>query len=207
MLKRCLVIIFLLFPLFAIAEDFVVGKDYELLSASKNTSPSRQNISVKEFFSYGCPWCYRIDNSLRQWVTQQGEKIEFSRIPVIFNREWILYAKAYYTAKYAGVEASVSPALFKAIQEDKKTLTNTEAMINFLKTQGIDVAIAKSAFEHSTTIDLQLKESANLMTFYHINAIPALIINNEYKVDLQMAGSEERLFKILDFLVTKARSI
>lgn len=42
------------------------------------------------------------------------------------------------------------------------------------------------------------------MARYQINAIPAMVVNNQFKTDLQMAQTEERLFAIMDYLVTKA---
>nr|WP_277619290.1 hypothetical protein [Legionella norrlandica] len=42
------------------------------------------------------------------------------------------------------------------------------------------------------------------MAHYQINAVPAFVVNNKYKTDLQMAGSEERLFEILDYLIRKS---
>ena len=43
------------------------------------------------------------------------------------------------------------------------------------------------------------------MATYQVRAVPAFVINNQYKTDLQMAKTEERLFAILDFLLGKAR--
>ena len=43
------------------------------------------------------------------------------------------------------------------------------------------------------------------MTSNHINAVPAFVVNNQFKTDLQMAKTEKRLFEILDFLVAEAK--
>lgn len=96
MLKRLLLIVFL-FPILAKADDFVVGKDYEVINSAPPAKINR--VLVTEFFSYGCPWCYRIEPIVNQWAKQQNKTIQFSRIPVIFNKDWSYYAKAYYTAE------------------------------------------------------------------------------------------------------------
>ncbi|KTC88085.1 MULTISPECIES: thiol:disulfide interchange protein DsbA/DsbL [Legionella] len=205
MLKRFVAIVLLLLPLLASAEEFVAGKDYELINGAdaKSNTPK---VAVTEFFSYGCPWCYRIDPALMTWVKQQGNAIQFSRVPVVFNKDWTFYAKAYYTANLLGLESKLNPLLFKAIQDKGHSMNSNQAMIDFFTAQGIDPTTAKSAFENSTTIDMQLNQGTTLMARYHVNGVPAIVVNNQFKIDLQMAREEARLFKILDFLIAKTKS-
>ncbi|KTD07937.1 thiol:disulfide interchange protein DsbA/DsbL [Legionella jamestowniensis] len=202
MLRRLLLIILLL-PTLVFADEFVAGKDYELVVGPAANAKSSK-IAVTEFFSYGCPWCYRLEPALMTWLQQQGSKVQFSRVPVVFNKDWKVYAKAYYTAHLLGLEAKINPALFKAIQTERRNLANNDAMVSFFTAEGADNATVKSAFENSTMVDLQIAQDAALMSHYHVNGVPAVVINNQYKTDLQMAQNQERFFKILDFLVNKA---
>lgn len=202
MLRRVLMLFAVLLPLSAWAETFVAGKDYEIIKSSSEAKSGP--VTVTEFFSYGCPWCYRLEPSLTKWVKQQGEHIQFSRVPVVFNKDWSYYAKAYYTVNLLGQGAKLNPVLFKTIQAKHGALNNNDSMIEFLTSQGIDKATAESAFKHSTTVDMQLNQGSAQMAQYHIAAVPALVINGQYKTDLQMAQNEERLFKILSHLVQEA---
>ncbi|CEK09397.1 thiol:disulfide interchange protein DsbA/DsbL [Legionella hackeliae] len=203
MLKRLLLIVLLL-PSLVFADEFVAGKDYELV-IGPTVNANTNKVTITEFFSYGCPWCYRLEPALMTWLEQQGDKVQFSRVPVVFNKDWKVYAKAYYTAHLLGLETKINPALFKAIQTDKRNLTNNEAMVGFFTTEGADNATVKSAFENSTMVDLQIAQDAALMSHYHVNGVPAVVVNNHYKTDLQMAQNQERFFKILNFLVDKAK--
>jgi thiol:disulfide interchange protein DsbA len=206
MLKPFVAIIFFLLPFVATAEDFVAGKDYEIVSNFSDSAPVNPKIEVIEFFSFGCPWCYRIEPTLMAWVKQQGNSIRFSRVPVVFKQTWVNYAKAYYTAQGLGLDSKLTPLLFKEIQSKKEgeALKSSEEMIKFFTDQGVDLATAKSAFENSTTIDMEVKEGTTLMSRYRVSGVPAVVINNQYKTDLQMAKNEARFLKILDFLVAKA---
>lgn len=201
MFKRLFAVLMLL-PVLAFAEDFVAGKDYEVINGGGATNTTK--VTVLEFFNYGCHWCAQVEPALHKWVEEQNGKIDFTRVPVVFNKEWIYFAKAYYTANLLGLNAKMDPLLFKAIQVDKQKLNDNEAMINFFVAQGVDKDTAESAFKNSTTMDLKLSEGSALMARYHINAVPAFIINNTYKTDLQMAQGEERLLKVLDYLVHKS---
>ncbi|MDP3267527.1 MAG: thiol:disulfide interchange protein DsbA/DsbL [Legionella sp.] len=202
MLKYIIALIILI-PNLVFAADFKAGKDYQVISSLENTDKSK-NPTITEFFSYGCPWCYKIELPLNEWAGKMGKTVQLERVPVVFKPEWELYAKAYYTAKTLALSAKISPALFKAIQEDRKTLSSKQSMIDFFVAQGVDREVAKSAFENSPTIDMRVRNGMQTMAQYQINAVPAFVVNHKYKTDLQMAGSPERLFEILDYLAKQS---
>jgi thiol:disulfide interchange protein DsbA len=188
----------------AFAETFVAGKDYEVINDAFKPVSGNQ-VAVMEFFSFGCPWCYRVEPSLTNWVKKQEGRIALTRIPVVFKKDWGYYAKAYYAAELLGLSDKLNPLLFKAIQTDKLPLNSDQAMIDFFVAQGVDKETAESAFTHSTTIDMKVSEGSAIMAKYHVNAVPAFVINKQYKTDLQMAQGEDRLFKIMDFLIAKSQ--
>ncbi|KTD20167.1 thiol:disulfide interchange protein DsbA/DsbL [Legionella londiniensis] len=207
MFKYLVSLFFLLvFSSNVLAEEFIAGQDYIILKTSvEKTATNQGSIAVTEFFSYGCPWCYRLEPSLNRWVTRQGNKITFKKIPLVFNQDWAFYAKAYYTAEALGRVPEFSEQLFKAILQDKRQLNSNEAMIEFFSQRGVDKSFAESAFLHSPSVDMALEEAKSLMAEYQIHAVPAFIVNRQYKTDLQLAKSEERLFAIIDFLIQKAQ--
>ncbi len=201
MLKKFLSLV-LLIPSLLFAADFIEGKDYQIVAQAPigdNKEPM-----VTEFFSYGCPWCYRIEPAFNQWALNLNKNVIINKVPVVFKPDWDLYAKAYYTAKALALTDKLSPILFKSIQIEHKPLNSKPAMINFFVSQGVDREIAKSAFENSPTIDMHVKNGMELMAHYQINAVPAFVVNNKYKTDLQMAGNQERLFEILNYLLKKS---
>lgn len=188
------------------AEHFVAGKDYVLLKSSSACSGVKKPVVVTEFFSYGCPWCAHLDPKLGQWAKAHKNQLLLKKVPVVFNKSWEYYAKAYYTAHALSKENKLSPALFKAILKEKKKLDSNDAMIQFFKNQGVDEAIALSAFKHSPSINIEVNHSKEQMAAYRINAVPAIVVGNCFKTDLQMAKSEERLFAILDYLVKQKKA-
>lgn len=206
MLKFIFYTLLMVASLTSYGADFVAGKDYVILNDKSPLSTSVDISSVTEFFSYGCPWCYRLEPSLMTWVNKKGSKIYYKKIPVVFNKDWEYYARAYYTANALSLDAQLNLVLFKAILDDKKPLNNNESMINFFTKNGVDVATAQSAFGHSPSIDIAVSSGQTLMTRYRINAVPSFVVNNQYKTDLQMAKTEERLFAILDYLLKKSET-
>lgn len=205
MFKSILTTLLLLTPLITNASEFVAGKDYVILKHVKTTN-AQQNaeVHVTEFFSYGCPWCYQLEPELNKWVDQKKPTIFFNKVPVVFNKSWKQYAKAFYTAQALDIEPQLAPDLFKAILKEHQPLNDTQAMIDFFVKHGVDAQTAKSAFKYSPSIEMEVNDSKNKMVSYQINAVPALVVNERYKTDMQMAKTEKRLFEILDFLVNKA---
>jgi protein dithiol oxidoreductase (disulfide-forming) len=202
MLKRFLTIILCGLACITHAETFTEGKDYVTLSSTNLIA--KDTPSVIEFFSYGCPACFHIENTISSWVKQNKDRIHFSRIPVVFHTEWEVYAKAYYTAEALELLPHASEMLFKAIQVDNKTLKTNEEMIKFFTEQlNVKTDIAKSAFEHSPTIELQIQKGMAKAARLGINQIPSFIVNAHYKTDMSMAKDPERLIAILNELIKK----
>lgn len=205
-LKKWFLIGLWFLPLLSFAEDFMEGKDYQVIpqtaSTPKNTMDAAKPV-VMEFFSYGCPWCYRIEPNLEQWQKQHAEAVVLQRVPMVYHKDWIYYAKAYYAAEALGLQPGLNEKLFTEIQTKKTPLNSNEALVTFFVAQGVDRDTAESAFQSSTSMDLKIQESNTLMKQYQIQGVPAFVINDRYKTDLGMAKTPERLFAIVDFLVKK----
>lgn len=193
-------------PSLLFAQEFQAGKDYVVLkNRTKATLEDNKPVSVKEFFSYGCPWCYKLEPKLDNWITENNNAVSFEKVPVVFNKNWEFYAKAYYTAKALDNEKTLTPDLFKTILNDKQPLNNANAMVDFFVRHGVEPETAKSAFNYSPSIDFAVKESKQQMIFYQINAVPAVVVNEQYKTDMSMAKSEARMIEILNFLIAKSQ--
>jgi thiol:disulfide interchange protein DsbA len=200
MLRRTITALLLLIPALVLGAEFVEGKDYRIIQSDQKNVRAQKPV-VAEFFSYGCPSCFRVETPVTDWMKKIGNSVVFERFPVVFKPEWELYAKAYYTVKILALSDEINAVLFKTIQVDKNPLNSNQAMIDFFMSQGVDKEIAQSAFEHSPTIDMRVHEGMTLMAKYEVNAVPSFIVNQKYQTDLQKAGSPERLVEILDYLV------
>lgn len=186
---------------------FAAGKDYEIITNNADipSFPS-EKVTVMEFFSYGCPWCYELEPQLQQWVHKKPNYVIFTRAPVVFEKNWDYYAKAYYVAQALGIEPQITPKLFNAIQEQDKALASNKAMENFFSNQGIKRATAESAFEASPTLDEDIKQGPRLMQAYQVYVIPAIVVDGKYRTDMRMALDNKRLIQIVQFLIEKRKA-
>lgn len=197
-------LLILCFSLSAHADAFKAGKEYLILKQCPQASG--QPVQVTEFFSYGCPWCYRIEARLNEWIKDNSQHINFSKVPVVFKPSWEAYAKAYYAAEALGLSQTLSPDLFKRIITDKESLGTDEAMITYFSQHGVALDVAKSAFLHSAEVTMQLAKGKQAMAMNQISAIPAVVVNQCYKTNMQMAGSEAQFFAVLDYLLKKSQA-
>jgi len=193
-----------LFSQLSSAQGFVAGKDYQIID---NSGPSKIDgkVAVLEFFSYGCPWCFRLEPHLDSWLKKEAKRISFQRVPVAFESGWEAYAKAYYVAEALDVEAKLSPKLFEAIQVKNRRLVSQKRVGSVFVAAGVDKQTFDDAYT-SPIIDAKLAEGKKLLRQYAIYGVPAMVVAGRYRVDLSMTnGDFDRLLAVTDYLINQSK--
>lgn len=184
------------------AEPFQEGKDYVRLAAAQPTSSSPEQIEVAEAFMYSCPHCYDFEPHIAAWVSHKPANVNFVRLPVNFNPTAALHMRMYYALQTLGVLESVHKAIFDEIHLRKDPLADVDTLTKFLATKGVDEKALKDAMA-SFAIDTRTRKTETLLRLYQVGSVPTLIINGKYRTDVSMAGGYDRLFQIVDFLISK----
>ena len=107
-------LIFCAFSLTAAAENFQYeeGTHYVKLEVPVRTK-SPDLIDVTEYFSYGCPHCYRFEPLVSQWKEGLSDDVEFNRTPAVWKVSgYELYARTFYTAQALGMVEKIHLPLF-----------------------------------------------------------------------------------------------
>lgn len=185
---------------------FVEGRDYKRIvnSAVKQTP----DVSVIEFFSFGCPWCNRVEPAVVAWEKAKPAYVHFEKIPVLFEPGWDVYARAYYTSIALGIEKVSTPKIFKAIHEDRLQLNTAFAMQRFFNMNfKTEPKKFDNIFSYSPSVDLQMTRGPTLMQKYGIFAVPTFVVNEQYEVNIEYAkGDNARFIAILNYLISLSRS-
>jgi thiol:disulfide interchange protein DsbA len=187
-------------PLFANAEEFQEGKDYRKLANPVPTPAGK--LEVVELFWYGCPHCYKLEPRIEQWIENKPDNVEFVRIPAVLGRSWELGARAFFTADALGVLDTTHVKLFDAIHRQNRTINNKEQLAEFFAEQGVDNEAFSAAYD-SFSVETSLKRSQQLVRRYRIDGVPTIIVNGKYVVTTSSAGSNARVFDIVDYLLAK----
>ncbi len=185
-------------------------KIYQDSSVEALMAKDKGRIQIVEFFSYACHWCNQVDTKAADWyATQRGADLAFRRVPVIFRPTWRPLAKAYFVAEALKVTAKVHRPLFEQIQVLHVDLSTDDAIrAFFIKTAEIS-AQDFDAHYHSFSLNRDLENINQLLRVYQIMAVPAFIINGSehiYSTSVARVGSEEKLFELFDFLISKERA-
>ena len=213
-MNRLLIILSLaILPLFCFATappTFTEGNQYKAVVLTPS-NPSRFEIPkgkvlVVEFFSYGCPWCFKLDPSLEAWFKTKPKYVVFERVPVMFERGWDVYAKAYYTAEFLNVLNKITPDLFNAIHVKNEDLASESAMQAFFVSKGVSKKDFESAFDFSPGIGMELQRSNSLMMAYKAFVVPTVIVNGKYYTNPALVkGDDKLMMQVIQYLVAKEK--
>lgn len=189
--------------LFAIAPltkavELVENQNYRVIADSQSPGPK-----VIEFFSYGCPHCYKFEPFLNDWLSKKPKIIKFTRVPATLGHEvWEILAKAYYVGEELHMLDKSHEALFKRIHEEHKPIENDEDLKAFFVSLGAkpdDVDLAMKSLE----VSVKLQLAKRLTEEFQVMSTPSFVVNDKYYTDAGMAGAQ--LGEVLDALALKGQ--
>ena len=212
MIKRLLLSLTLLAPLalWVVApgasaqEEYVEGKDYELITPAVRTADP-DKIEVAEFFWYGCGHCYTFEPVLSQWKKTLPEDVDFQGSPAIWNAKMEIHARAFYTAKLLGVLDTLHPVIFQAMNVDRKRLSSEEEIRELFTANGVAAEDFDKAF-NSFGVSSQVRQANSRARAAKITGTPALMVNGKYHISTRQAGSQAGMLKVADYLIAKERA-
>ena len=179
------------------------GVNYERLAAPQPTE-SGDKIEVRELFWYACPHCYQIEPDLHEWLERKPDDVAFVRMPAILGPSWELLARAYYSAEILGVVDKVNGPIFERLHKERKRIRTPEDVKAIFVAQGVAAADFDNAF-NSFAVVTKTNRSKRVGELYGISGVPALIINGKYRTSAKMAGGNQQMFEVADFLVEQER--
>ncbi len=181
--------------------SFVVGKDFELVSPAVKTSQP-DKVVVTEMFWYGCPHCFRFEPYVERWSANLPENVVFEQVPSSLNPSWTEHARAYYSFQLMGALDKTHRQFFDALHLKRQRLTNVDTIAAFVAEQGLDEKLFREYY-YSFPVETQVRKNMGKEKRYGNSGVPAVIVNGKYLVSGSLAGSNERMIEIIDFLVAR----
>ena len=164
------------------ATEFAEGTHYVRLSVPVQTGDDTR-VEVVEAFSYACIHCKTFDPALEDWRADQGDAVDFRRLPAIFNQTWALFAQAYYTAEVLEVTDAVHSAIFKAIHEQGMDLRDPALMAKIFETFA---GVRQDDFDqvyHSFGVRSRIQQAQAHSRAYGITGTPSMIVDGRFRTD------------------------
>lgn len=184
-------------------EKYQAGKHYQVLAAPVRTA-NPDKVEVNEVFWYGCPHCYHFEALLEPWAKNLPADVDYQQTPAIWRPAMEVHARAYYTAKQLGVLSAMHKIIFKAMQEEKKGLVNENEVVALFAAHGTPEADARKAYD-SFSVQSQTRQADARARSYGVEGTPEMVVNGKYRISTEMAGSQENMLKVADFLIEKER--
>jgi thiol:disulfide interchange protein DsbA len=189
----------------AVARDgasFQEGTHYQRLGTPVPTA-SADKIEVVELFWYGCPHCYTLEGVIDAWLKTKPDNVQFVRMPATLGRKvGEVHARAFYTAETLGVLDKIHEPLMEAIHAKKRRIDNEDQLAEFFAEQGVAAEEFRNTYE-SFNVETKFRRSQDLIKRYRVGSVPTVIVNGTYVVDATMAGSSEKLFEVVDYLIRR----
>lgn len=203
MIKRVLFILSLsLLPALAGAEEnWVAGEHYDVITPAEHTADPGK-VEVAEFFWYGCPHCFQFEPELDKWKETLPSYAYFRGIPAMWGGNMELHARAFYTAQALGALDTVGPALFKALNVDRKKLDSEESIRDVFVAQGVSAEDFDRTF-NSFGIGSQVRQASAAARGARLTGTPSLMVNGKYLISPRKAGGYPNMLKIADYLIKK----
>ena len=124
-----------------------------------------------------------------------------TRVPVVWNDEAELHARAFYTAEVLGKLDAMHAAFYEEIHTRGNRLASAAAFAEFFERFGIDAATFNEAF-NSREVDARVQRAVALGREYGIRATPSLVVGGRYSTNPSLAGT--RMLAVADYLVAEA---
>ncbi len=158
---------------------------------------SAGKIEVIEFFWYGCPHCYAFEPVLNPWIKKLPKEVVFRRVPAIFNEQWGVAARVYYTLEAIGEEARLHTALFDAIHKENMRITDESAMVAWAGKNGVDVEKYKAAYR-SFGVESRIKRAQQMTNAYRIDGVPSMAVQGRYVLSASVITDRQELLNATD---------
>ncbi|KAA0447049.1 MAG: thiol:disulfide interchange protein DsbA/DsbL [Candidatus Thioglobus sp.] len=203
-MNKILLTLILTFSTIATANtDYTSGVDYIKLDKPVKTETG-DKVEVRELFWYYCPHCFDLEPLVENWLKTKPESAQFIRQPAVFSQKWVSGAIYYYLLEQLGEVDRLHGVLFDAIHIEKEAFYGSEDFVTWMVDRGVDKAKVEKAIK-SFSLSIKLNKAKLNSAKYQIKGVPSFIVAGKYLVDSKHAGSNVRIFKVINHLIEKER--
>ncbi|SFC30550.1 thiol:disulfide interchange protein DsbA [Marinospirillum celere] len=195
----------LLLSLIAILSSNAIAEGYTTLNERVRPQVGGDKIEVTSIFSYTCPFCYQLEPQIEIWALDLAEDVELVHLPASFNAQWEHLARGYYIMEALDLTEQAHMALFDKIHQDRANMGSQRALRNFFADFGVDGDEVDSLYS-SFGIESQIRQDKSRLRSYRVTGVPALIVDGQYVIDGNSAGSLENMLRVADERIESVRN-
>lgn len=185
---------------------FILGQHYKTTRAALPPADPAK-VEVMEVFSYSCSHCFSFEPMVEKWLEKKPAGVEFIRQPWTLGQPAALpRSKAFYAAQQLGVFEKFHKALFGSIHGQGKIMATEEDLRGlFLASTGLSAEDFNGAYSGFAT-DNRVRRGENIVRELGVTSVPTVVVDGRWYTNGTMAGSNDKVFAIVDFLVQQAKA-
>jgi thiol:disulfide interchange protein DsbA len=186
------------------AAEPVEGQQYKLLRPAQPTNVAPGKVEMVEVFWYACGHCYAIAPKVEAWEKKgKPANVEVIRMPAVWNELLKTHARLFYTIEILG-KPELHAEAFREINVRGNRLDTPEKIEAFLTARGVSRADFQKTFA-GFAVESRLARAMDLNKRYRITSTPTVIVNGKFVTDAGMAGSEDKLFQVINALAAREK--
>jgi protein dithiol oxidoreductase (disulfide-forming) len=198
---------------------WVQGQHFLVLENAVATGLPRGKVEVAEVFSYGCPACNRFAPSMRRLVKGLPKNAVVSYVPAswIKTEDWPMFQQAYLTAKALGIATRAHDAMYDAIWTPGGKLAIADPATGRIKARlptiedaagfyaGVTGTPASQfiSMANSFGVALEMQRADERIKALQVDSTPTIVVNGKYLANPSMAGSDDELVTLVQWLVAR----
>ncbi|MBN4066370.1 thiol:disulfide interchange protein DsbA/DsbL [Ahrensia sp. AH-315-G08] len=188
----------------ATAQSYTEGNHYvKLQNPIRMKDPN--SIEVRLFCAYPSGHCAQIFTKIETWMRSQQDDVKLVMTPVTYNKAvWTLHARAFYTAEALRIGDRFHRKMYGLTTNQMKRITTKGHFESYITGLGIDQQSFHKTWK-SFGINSQVKRATALTRTAKVSSIPAIIVDGKYRINSRSADSLDKMLKVADFLIKKAR--
>ena len=188
----------------ALAADLTEGVQYKSLRPAVPTNVAPGKAEVVVVFWYACGHCYLLEPRLAAWEKKgKPANVQLVRMPAMWNDVVKTHARLFYTIEVLG-KPQLNDEAFREINVRGNRLETPEKIEAFLTARGVSKADFQKTFT-GFAVESKLARAADLNKRYRITSTPTVVVNGKYVTDASMAGSEDKLFEVINALAAREK--
>lgn len=182
------------------------GREFRRLAQHALVEAPPDKIEVVDFFWYSCPHCNAFEPKLEAWTQRLPANVSLRRVPAAFRDDMVPQQRLFYTLEAMGKIPQMQRKVFEAIHNDHVNLTRPEIMAEWVGQQGLD-AHQFTQLYNSFSISAKARGATELQNQYDLEGVPAMGVAGRWYTDGTLAGTNERMLQVVDYLIAEAPKV
>jgi len=190
-------------------DKYTEGVHFDRVEVPQQTM-YQDKVEVLEFFTYGCPHCYRLYPLIQAWKKRQKEDVVFRKIPLYRGGQVqnINIVQAHYVAALTGMH-DLHNVIFewhqgRRVRRDRTRYLTNKELVKIFGRRGMDEKTFRKLLT-SFGIHASIKRGDALAINYAVRGVPVMIVHGKYKVFPRKDLPFPAMLRVVDYLVERER--